>query len=137
MRSELTGPVPRTSILAGLGIVGAFAVVMIAMIVTIALSAPAGAIELPPKKYRVQPTVPYTVSYVSRAEVGRRCAGVLSFSYLKLGAVRKAPRSIRDISLNGCVASGNRVFISNDMTPSETRRTLIHELGHVNGWRHD
>lgn len=116
---------------AGIGFIGAFSIVMIGIILTIGVT-PVRATELPPLKYRGEPKAPYTVRYVSRAEVGRRCAAVLNFAYIKQAA--KGKRA--SLSLNGCVAPGNRVYISNDMSPEQTRRVLAHELGHVNGWSH-
>lgn len=116
---------------AGLGFIGAFSLVMIGIILTIGVT-PVRATELPPLKYRGEPTAPYTVHYVSRATVGKKCAPVLNFAQIKQAA--KGKRA--SLSLNGCVAPGNHVYIANDMSPAKTRRVLTHELGHVNGWSH-
>jgi hypothetical protein len=121
----------RAETKAGLGFIGAFSIAMIGIILSIGVT-PVRATELPPLKYRGEPTVPYSVSYVSRAEVGRRCAAVLNFAEIKQAAKgKRAP-----LTLNGCVAPGNHVYIANDMSPSQTRRVLAHELGHVKGWKH-
>lgn len=52
--------------LAGLGFIGAFSLVMIGIILTIGVT-PVRATELPPLKYRGEPTAPYTVHPANRS----------------------------------------------------------------------
>lgn len=121
---------------AGIGFIGAFSIVMIGIILSIGVTPARAEVKLPPAKYRVEPTKPYKLRMVSRSEVGRQCAVELNNEYIIRAAQgRKATK----ITLNGChVDKGtwSLVLIANDMNPTDTARTIVHEKGHVNGWRH-
>lgn len=78
-------------------------------------------IELPPKHFDHEPLYPYEVIEMPLDQLHRQC---------------KIPKSSRYV-LQGCADFfTNRIYMRDDLSPSDYAKVLRHEKAHLNGWIH-
>jgi hypothetical protein len=93
-------------------------------------------VQKPPEEFMVEPDRPYTVRFVSQAEVNSVCAFETKVAWLKNYGKQKGNPPVDAL---GCTDLKTReVFVVRSVRkdPELLEQVVWHEKAHLNGWRH-
>lgn len=78
-------------------------------------------IQMPPERFRYEPTQPYTVILMRDTALHLQCK--IPFEY----------------HLQGCVdnINGSKIYIKQELSDTSRYLVLVHEKAHLNGWTHE